>query len=203
MSPQHQPETKPKDAAEVLPKQNPPLWQPIFAAHDIFLNDLECIAEMFSLIAPVIKSKDEERNKRILELSEEIETERGKARRIKSAQDAKEFIGHLKKIERAEHMFRQNTITSIVSKFEEFIARLLKVAFEQNAGWLKNPDKKITYKELLEIQSLDDLKNDLIAREIDLLMRDSSKCQVVFLDSRLKFRCRKRIYKMDRIFRDN
>lgn len=74
-------------------------------------------------------------------------------------------------------MFRQGVVTSIVSKFDEFIIDVLKVSYRQNPGWLKNLDKKISYKELLEIASLETLKDEIVAKEIDSLMRDSHLAQ--------------------------
>jgi hypothetical protein len=162
------------------------LWASILAATDTFLNDLDCLSEMFSLVAPALKSRDEERNHRIKEIAVEIEKDGKKGYQLKSAEDAKELIGHFKRMRQGDRMFRQSQITSIVSRFDEFFIEVLKAAYQQNTGWLKNPDKKVTYKELLEIESFEDFKKDLIRREVDLLMRDSHSSQIEFLDSKLK-----------------
>ncbi|MEP6891651.1 MAG: hypothetical protein ABI955_13235, partial [Nitrospirota bacterium] len=95
-------------------------------------------------------------------------------------------MGHIQKKRQADRMFRQGIVTSIVSKFDEYLVMNLKVSCQINPGWLKNPDKKITYKELLEIQSLEDLKGEIVQKEIDSLMRDSHQAQIIFLDSRIK-----------------
>ena len=161
-------------------------WDPIMASHASFLNDLECIGEMVSLVLPVLKNRDQERDQRIKQLTEEIETERGKRLRFKPATDIKEFLGHVQKMRQGDRMFRQGVITSIVSKFDEFAIDVLRACYRHNPGWLKNPDKKISYKELLEIESLDLLKDEIISKEIDGLMRDSHHVQITFLDSKLK-----------------
>lgn len=161
-------------------------WAPIMGSHHSFLNDLECIGEMVALVLPVLKNRDQERDQRIKELTEEIETEKGKGLRIKSGADIKEFLGHIQKMRQGDRMFRQGVVTSIVSKFDEFIIDVLKVSYRQNPGWLKNLDKKISYKELLEIASLETLKDEIVAKEIDSLMRDSHLAQVTFLDGKLK-----------------
>lgn len=152
-------------------------WAPIMGSHHSFLNDLECIGEMVALVLPVLKNRDQERDQRIKELTEEIETEKGKGLRIKSGADIKEFLGHIQKMRQGDRMFRQGVVTSIVSKFDEFIIDVLKVSYRQNPGWLKNLDKKISYKELLEIASLETLKDEIVAKEIDSLMRDSHLAQ--------------------------
>lgn len=166
------------------PKEEP--WDTIIRSHSSFLNDLECIGEMVALVLPVLKNRDQERDRRIKDLTEEIETEKGKGLRIKSGADIKEFLGHIQKMRQGDRMFRQGVITSVVSKFDEFIIDVLKTAYRQNPGWLKNPEKKISYKELLEITSLDTLKDEIVAKEIDSLMRDSHLAQVAFLDAKLK-----------------
>jgi hypothetical protein len=100
--------------------------------------------------------------------------------------DIKELLGHLKKMRQGDRMFRQGIVISVVSKFDEFIIDVLKTGYRQHPVWLKNPDKKISYKELLEISSLESLKDEIVAKEIDALMRDSHFLQVTFLDSKLK-----------------
>ena len=83
-------------------------------------------------------------------------------------------------------MFRRNIVVGLVSQFDEFIMDVLRVAYEQNAGWLKNPEKKLSYKEVLESSCLESLKQELVGREIEQLMRDSHHSQLSFLDSKLK-----------------
>ena len=116
---------------------------------------------MFQLVLPVLKSKDELRDSRIHELTEELErkseeirlAESETVRREKIADvlgDVNELLGHIQKIREAEHMFRQGIITSIVTKFDEFrSAAILKIAYLSNPGWLRDSDRKLTYKELL------------------------------------------------------
>ena len=161
-------------------------WASILIATDKFINDLDCLSEMFSLVAPALKSKDEERNARISQITVEIEKDGKKGLKLKSAENAKELIGHFKQMRRADRLFRQSQITSVVSRFDEFIIEVLKVSYQQNIGWLKNPEKKVSYKELLEIESFEDFKNDLIRREVELLARDSHSSQIEFLDTKLK-----------------
>ena len=176
----------PTSADEGSKEQKMDPWDPIMGSHQSFLNDLECIGEMVDLVLPVLKKRDQERDQRIKELTEEIKTEKGSGFKIKSGTDIKEVLGHMQKIRQGDRMFRQGIVTSVVSKFDEFIIDVLKTSYRQNPVWLKNPEKKISYKELLEISSLDSLKDEIIAKEIDALMRDSHLLQVTFLDSKLK-----------------
>jgi len=188
MKEQPKPAEQPKECEDKIAQKEPKMdpWDPIMISHQSFLNDLECIGEMVALVLPVLKNRDQERDQRIKQITEEIETEKGKGFRFKSGSDIKEFIGHVQKMLIADRMFRQSVVSSVVSKFDQFVIDVLKVSYRQNPGWLKNPDKKISYKELIEITSLDSLKDEIIAKEIDGLMRDSHNAQVSFLDSKLK-----------------
>ena len=182
---------QPVETTKESPKRDP--WTPLFQSQSSFLSDLECIGEMVSVAVPALKNKDEERTKRIDHLAEEIETDKGKTYKIKSARNAqeaatkaKELLGHLIKLRRGDRMFRQGIVITIVSMFDKFLISVLSVCYQQNTGWLKHPDKKISYKELLEITSLDSIKSEIIQKEIDILMRDSHHAQLTFLDSQLK-----------------
>lgn len=178
-----------KESPSPIEFKNSP-WDAIMASHDSFLSDLECIGEMVSLVLPILKQKDLERDSRMNALKKEIQTEKGKGLDRNSAlalyTDITELLGHIKKDKKADQMFRQGIITSVVSKFDKFIITVLQTSYLQNPNWLKNPDKNISYKQLLEIESLELLKKDIIAKEIDMLMRDSHHVQISFLDGKLK-----------------
>ena len=163
-------------------------WDPIFTSADHYLTELECTREMFALIAPILEASDSERQKRIETIGERIEDkEKGrKGYAFKSLADLHEFVKHNSRIRRGDLMFRRNIIVGIVSLFDDFLMDVLMVAFKENPEWLKKPDKKLSYKEILEASSLEELKQDLIYREVHQLMKDSHHAQVAFLDSRLK-----------------
>jgi hypothetical protein len=171
-------------------KNKPDPWAGIMNSHGSFINDVECISELFSTIAPILDKKDKERRSRIDALTEEVRDESGKVtgRKITSrdATVISELLGHFKKLRRADFVFRHNIIVSLVTKFDEFLVEMLSVSYKQNSEWLKNPDKKISYRQLLEIKDIEDYKNDLILGEIESLMRDSHYEQVHFLDEKLK-----------------
>lgn len=172
---------------EGRPEANP--WDELFAAHCEFLNALECIHEMFTTVSPVLASKDHEREDRIKEISQEFEqseTDGKLVLRISSIDKLRELTWHLRHVRRADRMFRQNAVVSIVSKFDEFLVAVLRCAFEKNTSWLKHPEKTVTYKQLFETESLEDFISDLILKEVDQLMRGSHHAQVDLLDTKLK-----------------
>jgi hypothetical protein len=180
---QHVKETG-KAATSKTPETDP--WDPIILSQLLFLNNLECLREMVDLVLPVLKNRDQERHERIEHLMEEIDSEKDKRPRLEYISLFKEFINHVQKIETGARIFRQSVITSIVSHFDEFITDILKISYRYNPSWLMNPDKKISYKKILEISSIDSLKDEIITKEINELMRDSHFQQVTLLDDKLK-----------------
>lgn len=146
--------------------------------------------EMFSTVAPILAKKDEERKARIEAMTSEVRDASGKLieRRLETSDTGtlQELFGHIRKMRRADMVFRESMVVSLVTRFDVFLVDVLQVCYRQNPGWLKNPEKKISYKELLEIGSLDAFKEELINRETESLMRDSHHEQVKFIDERLK-----------------
>ena len=154
MSNSHSNETESKTTDTEQHNSEP--WNHVFAAHNRFLNDLDCIYEMFRLVSPILRQNDEERQARIKELGKEIEIDGERVvREISSIDEVCEFLGHIQRMKKADRMFRQNVIVSIVSKFDEYLMVLLRCAFEENTSWLNNPNKTVSYKQLFEIESLD------------------------------------------------
>jgi hypothetical protein len=172
-------------------RQDPPRrdpWDPIFGSADHFLVELECTREMFTLVAPILEANDAERKKRIEALGEPIkDEEKGRTGiELKSLSDLQEFKRHISRMRRGDLMFRRNVIVGLVSQFDDFLVDVIRVAYLKNSDWLKSAEKKLSYKEVLETSSLDELKKELIVREVNQLMRDSHHAQISFLDEKLK-----------------
>ena len=164
----------------------PDPWDALLDAHRRFITNLECAQEMFELVSPILTLEDEKRQKRIDAIAQEIERDGKTTIEIKSIDDAREYISHSSRLKTADRMFRQNMIVSIVSRFDEFVMVLLRRCFELNHSWLKNPEKSVTYVQLLELDSIESFVDDLILKEVDQLMRGSHHAQIEILDSKLK-----------------
>jgi hypothetical protein len=169
-------------------KMDKPLpWNVLFSLHSEFLNSLDCVYELFKQVTPVLEAKDRERKERVEELIEQMGHSDGvDSPHTNLLAHAKECVGHMRKMRQADTMFRQNIVVSIVSKFDEFLADLLRECYIANPNWLKNPNKTITYKDLFEAESVDRLRSELIQREVELLMRDSHHAQIAFIDDKIK-----------------
>ena len=180
---------------------------------DRYLVDLECLREMFATVMPVLREQDKERHKAVDEIlkrakkflrektSEGVEDlsnvptqaeedgERnpsGKVVQVKvDIGDVELLTSSIKKLTRAETLFRKQSIVSLVSRFDEFLGSLLKIALTQNQEWLKS-EKTITYKELIELKSIDTAIKGLISKEVEKLLRGSHEEQIAYIDEKLR-----------------
>lgn len=156
---------------------------------DSYLIDLECLREMFFTVLPVLQERDSARVKEIEAILDDVKAindDDGKKSVTLTSTAAKEMALNVRKLRRAESIFRREAIVSLVSRFDEFLSASLKVVLRENPEWLKSNTKTLTYKELIELDSVKEAITGIIEKEVDELMRGSKEDQINFLDSKLK-----------------
>lgn len=181
---------------------------------DRYLVDLECLREMFATVMPVLKEQDKKRHESVQEIlrrSEKIveddslestatssedqggkegcdeDESQEKSVRIRIEYDDIETLtSTLRKLNRAESLFAKQSIVSFVSRFDEFLGAFLEIALAQNPDWLRSSEKTITYKELIDLKSLDTAIKGVISKEVENLLRGSHEEQIAYIDEKLK-----------------
>lgn len=103
-----------------------------------------------------------------------------------SGTDTEVLLSNIGKLERAKDLFEKQVIVTLVSRFDEFIGKLLKLILEQNPSWLISSEKTITYKELIDLKSIDKAIEGVIHKEVENLLRDSHEEQIEYIDEKLK-----------------
>lgn len=174
-------------------KKPMPLHMRLIVTTEEFLNDLNCAREMFEVIVPTLNKMDDQRKKKIKETAKYFEAikkdtdhKSKTVDKIKTFVHIKSLIDTLKKMHRANEMFRCNSIVLLVAKFDEFLSDVLRVLFKSHPDHLKSPDKALTYEEILELESLDEVLDKFMNKEIEKVLRLSHEEQLEYLDSRLK-----------------
>ena len=165
-----------------------PYYQQLLWETEEFLNDLECAKEMFETITPVLKEKDEKRKKKIDESLESFKTlsKKDNINKEISITKIRNLMTAIKQLSRANQMFRTNSNVLLVSRYDEFISNVLKIYYKAFPNKLKNPDKTISYDEIVELNSVESIKDAFIDKEIDRLLRGSHVDQIDFIDNNLK-----------------
>lgn len=90
------------------------------------------------------------------------------------------------KIEKAEKLFEKQLVVTLVSRFDEFLGNVLRLALEKNPEWVISSEKTISYKELIALKSVDKAIQGVIYKEVDDLLRDSHDKQIQYIDEKFK-----------------
>ena len=67
--------------------------------------------------------------------------------------DLEYITTNVKKIEKAEKLFEKQLVVTLVSRFDEFLGKILKLILEKNPEWVISDDKTISYKDLIALDS--------------------------------------------------
>jgi hypothetical protein len=197
--------------SDIEKKEEIPESKKLLAITDRYLVDLECLREMFSTVMPVLQEQDKNRSAKIEEVIERLgkvsgpevtknnqtegedgpidneeKTEEESSDLTDQYKDIETLVSSVGKIKRAETLFKKQSIVSIVSRFDEFLGSFLEIALEQNPEWLKFSEKTITYKELIDLKSVDTAIKGVISKEVEQLLRASHEEQIRYVDDKLK-----------------
>ncbi len=177
-------------SADAEKAQPPEPHQVFLTLSDSYLIDLECLREMFTSVLPVLQKKDADRQARVNAILKraDVKIPKGANKHTLTinSEDVQELLAALRKLRRGDVLFRHHSVVALVSRFDEFFSGLLKSVLETHPEWLKSSERTLTYKELIELKSINVAINGIIAKEIDRLMRGSHAEQIEFLDEKLK-----------------
>lgn len=153
-----------------------------------FLNDAECAQDMFVTVIPALREQDKKTIENIRKTTALLRKD-AKAEgpcRTRAVRHVRTLIKHVTKLSRAEMMFRGNALVGLVSRYDEFLSSILKSAYRNNPGRATAPDRSMTYDDLLTLDSLDNIVELFIAKEIDNLLHESHKKQLETIDREFK-----------------
>lgn len=144
---------------------------------------------MFDVVLPSLAQKDEERKEEIEQALVAIQNATKESKKDK-AEDLIDVLRLLRdsipKLNRADQMFRTNSIACIIARFDEYIAQLLRIYFHANPEQFISSEKSLTYQDVQGLTSIGQVLDTFIDKEVGRLLRDSHVDQVKFLDERLK-----------------
>lgn len=144
------------------------------------------------LVLPVLNEKDEERKTEIEKITQELKEipetdEDGEKPEVEfDFSRIQALLTNLKKIGHAKRMFREGILVSLVSQFDSYAEFTLTQAIQEHPEWVLDSDKQISYRELLQIESLQEFQESIVRSEVSRLFRDSHYNLLKFLDQKLK-----------------
>lgn len=153
-----------------------------------FLSDIECIQDMFSMVLPsLIEAEDKRKNQIAKTLSQLKHASKSHDPSLDQIwQYTKIFTKEIRKFKKTEVMFRSHALVCLVSLYDHFLSNILKNAYRKNPGQAISSDRALTYDELLALDSLDNVIEAFIVKEIDGLLREAHDKQLSQIDSEFK-----------------
>jgi hypothetical protein len=80
------------------------------------------------------------------------------------------------------------TIVSLVSELDVLVSKLIRIHLTTHPEALSSSERTLTYREILAIENLQEAKDAMISREVELIMRDSHDRQFAWLEKHLKIK---------------
>jgi hypothetical protein len=154
-----------------------------------FLADIECTQDMFSMVVPALEEQDGKTKDEIDKILSIIK------RNIKAAisKNPSEMIRHIRtlvhniySLNRANVMFRSHALVCLISQYDYFLSELLKNAYRKNPERATGSDRTLTYEELLSLDSLDNLVELFITKDLDGFLREAHDKQLTVIDREFK-----------------
>ncbi len=153
-----------------------------------FLNDIECVQDMFSLVIPDLRAQDkktmEEIEKKITLFKRDARGSRQNPSR--ATRHVLSLMRNIQSLNRADMMFRSHALVCIVSRYDYYLSDLLKNAYRKNSERAIGGDRALTYDDLLSLDSLDNLVELFISKEIDTFLHEPHDKQLKVLDQEFK-----------------
>lgn len=182
-NPKNAPSKKTKDLLDVMLEQL-----------DSYLNDLDCINEAFLVVDPVLAEKDKARMDEVQALAKKLSAKTTtEGMTGEKYEQAMAIMSHLKRLSRGHMLYRNNSLISLVSRFDDFIGDLVRGIHKQYPDRLKSSEKTLSYEELTSLTNLDQAVDRLIDKEVDRALRDSHSAQVKYLEAQLGIQFRDKL----------
>lgn len=144
----------------------------------LFSSEMNSIKTTANDIVPLMIDKDKKTEENIKNLLSKINkklNENAELDEEDSIQVLKDFFKEIKniKVENSSKVIIKSLFLNVFSEFDSFLNNLLRHIFMNKANLIKSSEKVFSVHEIMEYNSIDDFKNQVIDKEIDSLIRKS------------------------------
>ena len=156
-----------------------------------FLNDLDCILEAFDVVDPILAAKDKERRLQVDETMDRLKSIGGdQSKAAERYEQIVDFVSNIRRLGRGHFLYRNSSLISLVSRFDEFIGDLIRGIHKLHPDRLKKSEKTLNYEEITALTNLEQAVDRLIDKEVDKVLRDSHAAQIKYLELQLSVQIR-------------
>lgn len=167
--------------------ENNPLIQEISDNLNMFIENLNCLRETFGYSEGMLNLQKQKAEKSYIDFIApyKTETENG----LISLDIPNEKFRNFKKIDRKKKMAERATllipptyIVSAVSMFDSFLAGLIRCIYTLKSELLLESNMSFLYRELVNYDSIKEVKKKIVETTIENLLRDSHTAQIVWME---------------------
>lgn len=156
-------------------------------AIDNFIIEIDSLAESLPLVMGMVELKLKSHSKN---LDEFIDEHKGEEETFKIPLDKfNEFNNihkELKSSKAAYSILPRNFVVSLVSQYDAYLGELYRALFQIKPELAFLLEKEFTFQDILKYEDLDELKDFVIEKDIENLLRKSHYDQLVTLENRIK-----------------
>jgi hypothetical protein len=163
---------------------------------DEFINQVESLIDTIPIVMTMVEARVDINIKKYKDFKKEgkvQDTERENVVKIKL-----EHFSEYKKLNKtiqasktASHIIPRNFIVSLVSMYDAFLGKLIKLMLNIHPDILNQSDRQLTFSELSQFENLEEARDFIIEKEIETILRKSHHDQIKWLESKLSIPLRK------------
>lgn len=157
-----------------------------------FLEELSALNDTLPTQLTILSFRHKNIIKKLEKISTKTEEKDEKGEvflRFKSnTEHADEFLEihkHLSRIDIAKKILPRNYIVSIISQYDAFLGNLVKSLYKINPNIIRSSDKELNIEDLFNYKSIDELKEHIVDKEVDSLLREDHYEQLKILEKRI------------------
>lgn len=170
-----------------------------------FLNEIDALNETLPMVMALVSLKDKQRVKQLdkfiktHDLSKELkkieDTTEKKQENSKEEEIISLEIGNFIQFEELQKnaeisrvafkVIPRSLFVSLISQFDAFIGKLIRIIFELYPEKLNSSDKTLSYSQLAGFQNINDAKEYIIEKEIETVLRESHTYHFEWLEKKL------------------
>ncbi|EKN3438743.1 hypothetical protein OZ677_001576 [Yersinia enterocolitica] len=164
-----------------------------------FLDSMESIEESLPSIMGALKNELDEKNKLLNEYIDTNATfveegaDDGNKKFTIPIKNIKKFKGIVRSHKKSMRVYRivpRNFLVSIVSEYDAFLGDLIKTILIKKPEILNAAEKQLTFSEIVSFNSIDEIKEYILEKEVESLLRKSHLEQIKSLESKFNLTLR-------------
>jgi glutaredoxin len=159
---------------------------------DRFLEELSALNDTLPIQMILLDIKHKELIKKLEKISKKTDGKSEDGKPVTKYKVLNEQIDEFSKIHKhltrtdiSKKILPRNFIVSIVSQYDAFLGELVRTLYNINPNIIRSSEKELNIEDLFNYETIDELKQHLVDKEVDALLREEHYEQFKILEKRI------------------